>query len=101
MRAVRLLERQDLLVGELQLHGLNRVVELGEPSGADDGRRDAGSGKEPGERHLCHGHTAPIGDALHRVDDLPVDLPLVHLVAEGIAESGVAHGAEGSVVRRR
>src|SRR5690606_4504137 len=75
MRDIRRLERGDLVGGELQRHGGDRVIELPEPRRADDGRGDAGLLQYPGECDLRARYPAIGGDLRHRLDHLAIGIP--------------------------
>jgi hypothetical protein len=86
-----LLESLDLLVGQGQLLGRDRGVEVIKLRRADDRRSDAGLVEEPGERDLRGRNTARLRHLGSPLDDIEVDLGLVEGVREGIGLRAFGH----------
>ncbi len=59
----------DFFGGELDFERGERVLQLGEFAGADDGGRDPWLGQDPGKGDLGVGNTSALGDTRDGVDD--------------------------------
>ncbi len=67
VRDVRILQGSNLVVGEVQVDGCDRVGQVRRFGCADDKRADRRAAHQPDKRGLCSRHTTAIGDCTDRV----------------------------------
>ena len=82
--ARRASRRGDLVLGQLERLGGQRILEMLLLGGADDRRRDTGLGEQPGQGDLRRRHVAGGGDLHDGVDDVEVRRLVVEVVGEGV-----------------
>ena len=72
MRAVRLLEGTDLLLGEVDIERRDRIGKMMRLGGPNDGRRDDGILQYPSECYIRHRDAPGLGHHLDGFDDRSV-----------------------------